>query len=181
MPIRKLLSTAAFMLAMATLTACDAGPLAPRSSPPATAAASTNIISRDEATVPFNFAMYASCANGGQGETLGAIGSMQYRGHWISTTQGTRQHNVIVTRFTGTATGDDTGDVYDITTREISQSNNAYGTDGILDSGEELQRVSLLLTNRATGASFTIVLTGRFVQTPAGDYVLDGWTGTARC
>ena len=37
------------------------------------------------------------------------------------------------------------------------------------------------MTNRATGASFTIVLTGRFVQNGAGDYVISGWTGVARC
>lgn len=173
-------------IALATLAGCDAEPLGPRAESPvrasaATSTASANTIDRDEATVPFSFVVYASCANGGQGEVLQVSGELQYRGHWITTTQGERQHDVVIANFTGSAIGWDTGDVYDVVTREVSQSNNAYGNDGILDSGEELQRIQLRLTSRETGAVFDLVLVGRVVQTPTGEFVLDGWDGTARC
>jgi len=71
--------------------------------------------------------------------------------------------------------------VYDAETHELSQDNTAEGTDGILDSGEQLQRVQLRLTSRATGAVIDIVLTMHFVETPNGEYVLGDWEGTSRC
>ena len=182
------IKTIAALAMVAALSACDATPSAPIANAPlsaattaASASASANIISRDEATVPHNFVVYASCANGGQGEVLGAQGTLQYKGHWITTAKGTRQHNVINMSFTGTATGEDTGDVYDITTKEFSQTNISYGTDGIQDSGEELQRIRIQLRSRATGALIVIDLTGRFVQAANGEFILSGWTGTARC
>lgn len=175
-----------FVIALATLAACDAEPLAPRAESPVRASdfittASGNVISRDDATVPFSFVQYTSCANGGQGEVLQVSGELQYTGHWITTTQGQRQHNVTIASFTGSAIGWESGEAYDVLTREVSQSNSDYGTDGILDSTEELQRIRLSLTSRATGATFEIVLVGRFVQTPAGAFVLDGWEATTRC
>jgi hypothetical protein len=68
-----------------------------------------------------------------------------------------------------------------VETRGITQGNVAYGDDGIPDSGEELQRTQLRLTSRTTGAVFDIVIVGRFVQLPSGEYVLDSWDGVARC
>jgi hypothetical protein len=82
---------------------------------------------------------------------------------------------------TGSATGWETGEVYDVSSRELFQTNTDYGADGILDSGEELQRVRIRLTSRATGAEIYVVIKGRYVLTPAGDYVLDSWDGTSRC
>jgi hypothetical protein len=174
------------VVALAKLAGCDAQPLGPRVEPLARVSvvpsgASANTISRDEATVPFSFVVYASCANAGQGEVLQVSGQLQYTGHWITTTQGQRQHNVVIASFTGSAVGWETGDAYDVVTREVSQVNDAYGNDGILDSGEELQRVRLRLTSRETGATFDLVIVGRVVQTPTGEFVLDGWDGTARC
>ena len=177
---------ATLAIAIATLAACAGDPIAPGNAVHARASslstsASANTSSREEATVPFTFVQYASCANGGQGEVLWASGVLQYRGHWITTAQGQRYHYAVVAGFTGTAIGEESGEVYDIATRELAQGNVDYGTDGIRDSGEELQRVALRLTNRQTGVSFTILLVGRFVQTPTGEFVLDGWEGTARC
>jgi hypothetical protein len=182
----KLQYAATLMIALATLAGCDAEPLGPRSESPVrasavTSAASANTIDRDAATVPFSFVVFASCANAGQGEVLQVSGELQYTGHWITTTQGQRQHYFLISTFTGSAVGWDSGEVYDVVTREISQGNNAYGNDGILDSGEELQRIRLRLTSRETGAAFELVLVGRVVQTPTGAFVLDGWDGTARC
>ena len=182
----KLQQAATLVVALLTLAACDAQPTAPAAESPVVASAvtttaSANIIYRDEATVPFSFVVYAPCANSGEGEVLQVSGDLEYRGHWITTTQGQRNHYLFVASFTGSAYGWETGEEYDVATREISQGNSTDGTDGIIDSGEELQRTRLLLTSRTTGAVFTIVLVGRFVQTPTGEYVLDGWDGTARC
>jgi hypothetical protein len=88
---------------------------------------------------------------------------------------------VVALRFVGSAIGSDTNEEYDIATRELSQGNIAEGTDGILDSGEELQRAQLRLTSRATGAVIDIVLTMHFVETPTGEYVHDGWDARERC
>ena len=177
---------ATLVIALGTLAACDAEPLVPRTESPVPAAAvttagSANTIYRDAATVPFSFGQYASCANGGLGEVLQVSGELQYTGHWITTTDGQRQHNFMLASFTGSAIGWDSGEAYDVVTRELSQVNNAYGTDGILDSGEELQRIALHATSRTTGTAFEVVLVGRFVQTPTGEFVLDGWDATTRC
>ena len=176
---------ATLVLALAALTGCDATPLAPHVAPPVrissvTTPVSGNVISRDAATVPFSFVVYASCANDGQGDVLQVNGTLQYSGHWISTGE-QRQHNVIVTNFTGTATSWESGEVYDALQRELSQSNIDYGTDGIPDSGEELQRIRVRLTNRESRAVFDLSIVGRFVQTATGEFVLSGWDGTARC
>jgi len=177
---------ATLMIAGATLTACDTEPFAPRAESSVRAAAvstaaSANTIYSDEATVPFSFVLYASCANGGEGEVLQANGNLQYKGHWITTTQGQREHHVLVASFIGSAIGWESGEMYDVATRELSQGNTAYGNDGIPDSGEELQRIDLRLTSRQTGATFEVILVGRFVQTPTGEFVLDGWEATTRC
>jgi hypothetical protein len=177
---------ATLVIAAATLAACDAEPIAPHTqtlvrTSAVTTTASANTISRDDATVPFSFVVFAACANGGQGEVLQVNGNLQYKGHWITTTQGQRQHYVLVASFTGSGIGWDSGEEYDVVTREISQGNTAYGTDGIPDSGEELQRIALRLTSRETGATFDVVLVGRFVQTPTGEFVLDGWEARTRC
>ena len=176
---------ATLVLALATLAACDSTPLAPRLAPPARVSAnlstpSGNIISRSGATVPFSFGMYVPCANAGQGDVMQVDGTLQYAGHWISIGE-QRQHNVVLTQFTGTATAWESGETYDALQREVSQSNIAYGNDGIPDSGEELQRIKVRLTNRASGAVFDVTLVGRFVQTATGEFVLSGWDGTARC
>jgi hypothetical protein len=189
MPAIKLRHVATLVIALVTLAACDAEPIAPRvasalSAPAASAvttAASVNTIDRVNATVPHSFVVFVSCANGGQGEVLQANGQLEYRGHWVTNAQGERVHHVAVSNFTGSAIGWDTGEAYDVVSRELSQGNIDYGNDGIPDSGEELQRTRLRLTSRASGATFSVVLVGRFVQTPSGDFVLDGWEGTARC
>ena len=177
---------ALLVTALATLTACDAELAAPDPAAPASAAAlaagvAANTVHREENTVPFSFVVFASCANGGEGEVLQAHGELHYRGHWVTSDQGQRNHYVVVSRFLGTAVGWDSGEVYDIARRDLTQGNIDYGSDGIPDSGEELQRIRLQLTSRDTGATIDVVLVGRFVQTPAGEYVLDGWDGTARC
>jgi hypothetical protein len=163
--------------ALATFAACDAEPFASAVS----ASASANTIDHSEATVPFSFVVFASCANGGEGEVLQVGGELQYKGHWITTTRGQRQHYVTVASFTGSAVGWDSGEAYDVVTREFSQGNSAYGNDGIFDSGEELQRTRLRMTSRVTGAVFEVVLAGRFVLTPTGAVVLDEWDATTRC
>jgi hypothetical protein len=177
---------ATFVFALAALAACDATPLAPRAQPAMRSASvltapSGTTISRDVATVPVSFVAYVPCANNAQGEVLHLVGTLDYAGHWITTTQGQRQHNLTVSSFAGSATGTETGDVYDAIQREVFQSNTNYGTDGIPDSAEELQRIRLRLTSRATGAVYDVALVGRFVQTATGEFVLEGWDGTARC
>ena len=173
-------------IALATLTACDAAPLAPHADSPAllpaiVAAGSASTVYRDEGTVPFTFVVYASCANGGQGEVLQAIGALQYKGHSIISTNGQRTHYFALANFTGSAVGWDSGETYDIASREITQGNTDYGTDGNLDSMEEMQRFRLELTSRTTGAVIQVVLVGRYVQTATGEFVLDGWDGSSRC
>jgi hypothetical protein len=174
------------MIALATLTACGSDSTGPRVEPPTedsliTASVSSNAIDRENATVPYSFVVFASCANGGQGEVLQVSGEMRYSGHWLTSAEGRRVHSVVISSFTGSAVGWESGDVYDVETREIAQSNSNYGTDGIQDSGEDLQRIALSLTNRASGAIIAIVLVGRFVQTATGEFVLSGWDGTTRC
>ena len=177
---------AALVIALATLAGCDAEPLAPHVATPAlvpatTAASSTNMIYRNEATVPFVFVVYASCANGGRGEVLWASGELHYRVHTITSTSGQRLHYAEVATFTGSAVGEESGEAYDVATRELRAGNTDYGTDGILDSGEEQQRLRLALTSRVTGAVIQVVLVGRWVQTAIGEFVVDGWDGPARC
>jgi hypothetical protein len=178
--------TASLAGALALFTACNAEPFAPHAesavrSDAAMAAASETVVTRDEGTVPASFLVYVPCANGGEGEVVHGNGQLQYRGHWITTTHGQRQHNFTLGTFTGSATGWETGEVYDVSTRDLFQTNTYYGDDGILDSGEELQRIRIRLTSRATGAGMYVVITGRFVLNPAGEYVVDSWDGTSRC
>jgi hypothetical protein len=177
---------ATLVIALATLTACDAEPLAPHTETPAlvsavTTAGSANTIYRDDATVPYSFVVYTSCANGGQGEVLQVSGQLQYRVHGVTSTNGERNHYAAIETFTGSAVGWDSGEAYDVTTRELHQGNTDYGADGILDSGEELQRIHLDLTSRATGAVIQLVLTGGYVRTAAGEFVLDRWDAAERC
>ena len=73
----------------------------PVSASAVSASASANTIDHSEATVPFSFVVFASCANGGEGEVLQVGGELQYKGHWITTTRGQRQHYVTVASFTG--------------------------------------------------------------------------------
>lgn len=177
----------ALAIAAATITACTAdAPLAPRSEATARISKLAPITSvpqmyRDEATVPFSFVVYASCANAGQGEVLQASGELQYKGRWATSNDGQRHHHVVISRFTGSATGWESGEAYDVITRDLSQGNIAEGTDGIQDSGEELDRVQLRLTSRVTGAVIDIILTGRFVETAGGEFVLDGWDAKTGC
>ena len=173
---------ATFVIALASLAACDAAPLtAPQASAlPGEAAATT--ISRDAATVPYSFVVFASCVNGGDGEVLQVSGQLEYEGHWITTTtHGERRHFITRASFTGLGTGWDSGDEYDVVSREFWQGNTDYGSDGIPDKSEDLQRLRLRATNRATGGVFEVVLVGRFVQTATGEFVLDGWEARARC
>ena len=174
-------------LAAAALAACTPdAPLAPLSDAPArvatfTPTASRAQISRERATVPFSFVVYASCANGGEGEVLQANGELEYSGRWFMSNDGQRHHGALVERFTGSAVGWDTGEAYDVTSREHSQDNISEGGDGIPDSGEQLERIQLRLTNRATGAVIDIVLSIHSVETPAGEWVRDGWEARTRC
>ncbi|HKW45902.1 MAG TPA: hypothetical protein VJN70_00595 [Gemmatimonadaceae bacterium] len=178
---------ASLAVAAATLAACKPdSPVAPfsRSTARVPSMSPTTFqrqMYREEATVPFSFVVYASCVNGGQGEVLQVNGDLQYKGHWITTNDGQRTHHALIEQFTGSAIGWDTGETYDVATREHSQGNIDYGTDGVLDSGEDFQRLQLSLTSRATGLLINIVLTGRFVETPNGDFVMDGWDARERC
>jgi hypothetical protein len=178
---------AALVFALASLTACDATPFAPQTAAPVRAASSVtttpsgNIVTRDQKTVPYNFVVYTPCANAGQGEVVGVTGTLSYTGHWVTTTQGQRQHNMTISSFVGVGTGEDTGEQYDVLQRDLYQTNTDYGTDGIVDSEEQLQRFQLRLTSRLTGAVHNITIVGRFVQTATGEYVIEGWNGTARC
>jgi hypothetical protein len=176
------------MTALTALAACDATPSGPRSdalarpsafaAPGSVAASATPV--RQGATVPFNFVQYASCANGGAGEVLGAVGQLTWQGTQVLSA-GERNHVAFISRFTGTAIGEESGETYDVQSRELYQGSLAYGDDGILDSGQQLQRIQLRFTSRATGMVIDIVLDVHFVETPTGQYVLDGWNGTARC
>ena len=175
---------ATLVIALATLAGCDAQPLAPHAATPAlapaaTAASSPNIY-RYDATVPFAFDVHSSCANDGQGEELWATGELRYRGHWITSTIGQKVHYAEVVTFTGSAVGEESGEVYDIVTRELSEGNFADGTDGP-HPGEERQRMRLELTSRATGAVIRMVLEGRYVQTGTGEFVIYGSDATERC
>jgi hypothetical protein len=179
---------AALTITLATFAACDDAPSAPRIETPAHASALAAAASaaasaapvREGATVPFAFVVYAPCANNGQGEVLQAYGQLTYQGTWL-TTEGERYHHALIESFTGSATGWESGETYDVQTRELAQGNTTYGNDGIPDSGEDMQRIQMRLTSRATGMVIDIVLTAHVVQIPSGEYVLDGWEGTARC
>ena len=179
---------AALTITLTVLAACEATPTGPSSEtlarPSAFAARSSAAASatpvRDGDTVPINFVQYASCANGGAGEVLGATGQLTYQGTRV-TTVGDRNHSAYIVRFTGTAIGEESGETYDVQTREHYQGSLAYGDDGILDSGQDLQRLQLRFTSRTTGMVIDIVLDVHFVETPTGQYVLDDWEGTARC
>jgi hypothetical protein len=174
-------------IAVAALTACQPDlPVAPAGAVTAQLSALSATptraqISRADATVPFSFVVYTSCANNGNGEVLQANGELQYRGQWSTINDGQRHHDVVVERFVGSATGWETGETYDIATREHTQGNIAEGTDGIQDSGEDLTRIQMRLTSRATGLVIDIVLTSHFVETPNGDWVLDGWDAKSHC
>ena len=178
---------AALGIAAAALTACDSdrsvAPLNQASSrvsalSPATAAPQAY---RDAGTVPYSFVVYAGCANGGQGEVLQVSGELQYKGHWTTSQDGQRTHHSVIERFTGVGIGWDTGEAYDVAMREHSQGNITDGADGIQDAGEDLDRTQLTLTSRTTGLVIDITLTGRFVETPNGEFVRDGWEAKARC
>lgn len=181
-------NAAALTIALAALAACDASPSGPGFETPARPSALTVAGSvaasvtpvRQGATVPFTFVQYASCANGGAGEVLGATGQLTYQGTQLLTA-GERNHIAFISHFTGTAIGEESGETYDVQTRELYQGSLAYGDDGILDSGQQLQRIQLRLTSRATGMVIDIVLDVHFVETPTGQYVLGDWEGTARC
>ena len=178
---------AALGIAAAALTACNADrsvvpPDQPTSRVSALTPASAAVqLYRDAATVPFSFVVYAGCANAGQGEVLQVSGELQYEGHWTTSQDGQRTHHALVERFTGVGIGWDTGESYDVAMREHSQGNITDGTDGIQDAGEDLEREQLTLTSRTTGLVIEITLTSKFVQTPNGDYVLDGWDAKSRC
>lgn len=178
---------AALGVAAAAVTACDsARSVAPRNQQPPRVSAMTPAsaapqLYRDEATVPYSFVVYAGCANGGQGEVLQVAGELQYKGHWTTSQDGQRTHHALIERFTGVGVGWDTGEAYDVAMREHAQGNITDGTDGVQDAGEDLERTQFTLTGRATGLVIDITLTGRFVETPNGDFVLDGWTAKARC
>ncbi len=169
---------------VASLAACDGVPLAP-TAPVAVAGADASVSAagnyRGDGTVQHSFVQYSSCANGGAGEVLQISGQLTYSGQWITSPDGQHQLTVTRARFTGVGTGWDTGDVYDITTREFSKSNTEYGPDGIPDNSEELQQFRLSATNRATHTGFEILLVGRFVQTPQGEPSIAGWTGREHC
>jgi hypothetical protein len=129
------------MIALAALSACDSDSTGPRVEAPVEASLikasiQANAIDRGDATVPYSFVVFASCANGGEGEVLQVSGEMRYSGHWLTSKDGQRAHSVVVSSFTGSAVGWESGEVYDVETREIVQSNSDYGTDGIPDSGE---------------------------------------------
>jgi hypothetical protein len=172
------------VVALAALAGCGAEPSAPHVTTPAAPVSVpgvTNTLYRDDAPVPFSFVVYASCANGGQGEVLWASGALLSRGHWNTSASGERLHYADVATFTGSAVGEVSGETYDVATRELREGNAAYGTDGILDSGEERQHIRLELTSRATGAVIRVDLVGRYVQTATGEFVIDGWDATERC
>lgn len=176
---------ASITVALASLAACDAAPVAPVApvTVVATTSASGNAANtyRIDATVPHSFVQYSGCANAGVGELLQVAGQLAFSGHWVTNSKGQRQHAITHANFSGVGTGWDTGDTYDFVTREFSQVNTNYGADGIQDSGEELDRIRLYATNRATRAGFEIQLIGRFLQTPTGEFKFDGWTGSERC
>jgi len=179
---------AALTIALTLLAACDSMPTGPGFDTPArtstlTAAGSAAASAapwREIATVPFTFGVYAPCANGGAGDVLSASGQLAYQGTRVVTAD-ERNHYAFLVKFTGTAIAESSGETYDIQSREVDQGSLAYGDDGILDSGEDFQRVQLRLTSRTTGEVIDIVLDVHFVETPTGEYVLGGWEGKARC
>jgi hypothetical protein len=181
-------NAAALTIALALLAACDTSPSGPGFETPArastlTAAGSASAAAapfREIATVPFTFGLYAPCANGGAGEVVDATGQLTYQGTRVVTV-GDRNHYAFLVTFTGTATGSESGETYDAQSREVDQGSMAYGDDGILDSGEDFQRLQVRLTGRTTGEVIDIVLDVHFVETPTGQYVLGDWEGTARC
>jgi len=179
---------AALTIALALLAACDADPSGPGSGTPARASALTAAGSsaasaapwREIATVPFTFGLYVPCANDGAGDVVDATGALTYQGTRV-VTAGERNHYAFLLRFTGIAIGSATGETYDAQSREVDQGSLAYGDDGILDSGEDFQRLQVRLTGRTTGEVIDVVLDVHFVQTPNGEYVLGEWEGKARC
>jgi hypothetical protein len=181
-------NAAALTIALTLLAACDAVPTGPGSDTPArvstlTAAGSAAASAtpwREGATVPFTFGLYAPCANGGAGEVVDATGELTYQGNRV-VTAGERNHYALLLSFTGTAFGWDSGETYDAQSREVDQGSMAYGDDGILDSGEDFQRLQVRLTGRTTGSVLDVVLDVHFVETPTGEYVLGDWEGTSRC
>ena len=181
-------NAAALTIALTLLAACDAVPTGPGSETLAQASALTSAGSaaasaapfREIATVPFTFGLYAPCANGGAGDVVYATGQLTYQGTRV-VTAGARNHYAFLVRFTGTAIAETSGETYDAQSREVDQGSMAYGDDGILDSGEDFQRLQVRLTGRTTGEVIDIVLDVHFVETPTGQYVLGDWEGKARC
>ena len=177
-------SAAALTIALSLLAACDAAPTDPVARAATLTAAGTAAASatpwREAATVPFTFGLYAPCANGGAGDVVDATGQLTYQGTRV-VTAGERNHYALLLSFTGTATAWESGETYDAQSREVDQGSMAYGDDGILDSGEDFQRLQVRLTGRTTGEVIDIVLHVHFVETPTGQYVLGDWEGTSRC
>ena len=180
-------TVAALTITLATL-ACDAAPSAPGahsgarpSALAASGAAATSVIPvRQGATVPYTFGLYLPCANGGQGDWVDIDGQLTFQGTYLQTVND-RAHHQLIQTFTGTATSEVTGETYDVRSREVDQGSQTYGDDGILDSGQDFQRLQVRLTNGTTGAVVDVVLSVHFVQNATGEWVLGGWEGTARC
>jgi hypothetical protein len=181
-------SAAALTIAITLLAACDAAPTGPDLATPARTSTLTPAGSatasatpwREGATVPFTFGLYVPCANGGAGDVVDATGELTYQGTRV-VTAGERNHYALLLRFTGTAIAETSGETYDAQSREVDQGSMAYGDDGILDSGEDFQRLQVRLIGRTTGEVIDVVLDVHFVETPTGEYVLGDWEGTARC
>jgi hypothetical protein len=183
---RRRAARAAFsLLALTGLGACDAELLLPVADAPATAEAAagkSNIVWRGESDYGYGFLVYASCANGGQGEALWASGQVHLEGVWGGNNpEHLRTHDHYIATFTGTAVGQTSQDVYDVTSRAISQQNDGYDAEWALESTEQVARERLRLTSRTTGNVIDLMLAGRWVQTPKGDWVVDTWEATARC
>jgi len=175
---------AALVVVLLTLAACDAQPTAPSADSAMRASAvSSNASSvyRTSGTLPTSFVVYASCANAGTGEVLQVSAQVEFWGQWVTNPRGERVHHVFNASYTGSAVGWDSGETYDVVSREFSQGTIDYGNDGIPDSGNEKQRVRVELTSRATGAVINIVLTSRFVQAATGEFVVDVSDATIRC
>jgi len=175
---------AALLVTLVALAACDSQPTAPAADATMRAAAvNSNAASvyRTSGTLPTSFVIYTPCANAGQGEVLQVNTQVEYSGQWVTNPRGERVHHIFKANYTGSAVGWDTGDTYDVVTREWLQGALMYGSDGIVDSGNEKQRVRVELTSRMTGAVFSIVLTSRFVQSATGEFVVDVIDATTRC
>jgi hypothetical protein len=182
---RRAARAALSLLALTGLGACDAELLLPAADAPATAEAAgakSNIVWRGENDYGYGFLVYASCANGGQGEALWASGQVHLQGLFGGNNpEHLRVHDQYVATFTGTAIGQTSQEIYDVTSRDISQSNEGYDADWALTSTEQVDHERIRLTSRTTGQVIDLMIAGRWVLTPTGVWVLDGWEATARC